>query len=282
MGIFALAGGMGIAIIIMAFIAEYIDSAIGMGYGTALTPILLLLGFEPLQIVPAVLVSEIFTGMLAALFHHLAGNVNLKPKTMKPRVIMPKLRELGIAESFRRGIPLHLKVALLLASCSVVGAMAGVLVAVSLPKFYLKMYIGFLVLMIGFVILLTINNKYGFSWKKITGLGIIAAFNKAISGGGYGPVVTSGQILAGVEDKNAIGITPLAEALTCIVAILIYILYQQKNLDMLILPYLLLGAVVAVPLSAWTLKRLNEKTVRIVIGITTVFLGVFTLLKVLL
>jgi len=29
-----------------------------MGYGTTLTPLLLILGFEPLQIVPAVLLSD--------------------------------------------------------------------------------------------------------------------------------------------------------------------------------------------------------------------------------
>jgi len=50
------------------------------------------------------------------------------------------------------------------------------------------------VLLIEIFILITINRNYRFSWKKITVLGLIASFNKGISGGGYGPVVTGGQL----------------------------------------------------------------------------------------
>ena len=35
-------------ILSMAFLCEYMDSPLGMGYGTTLIPILLILGFEPL------------------------------------------------------------------------------------------------------------------------------------------------------------------------------------------------------------------------------------------
>ena len=42
----------------LTLVAEYIDSTLGMGYGTSLTPILLLLGYSPAQVVPAVLFSE--------------------------------------------------------------------------------------------------------------------------------------------------------------------------------------------------------------------------------
>ena len=40
---FELAIGMGITIVVIAFIAEYIDSTLGMGYGTTLTPLLLII-----------------------------------------------------------------------------------------------------------------------------------------------------------------------------------------------------------------------------------------------
>ncbi|MBA3064617.1 sulfite exporter TauE/SafE family protein, partial [Candidatus Woesearchaeota archaeon] len=76
--IFELALGIGITIAIIAFFAEYIDSTLGMGYGTILTPLLLLFGFNPLQVVPAVLLSELITGLLAGFTHHKAGNVNFK------------------------------------------------------------------------------------------------------------------------------------------------------------------------------------------------------------
>ncbi len=71
-----------------------------------------------------------------------------------------------------------------------------------MPKFYLKLYIGILIALIGIVIIATINREYAFSWKKITILGMIASFNKGISGGGYGPVVVGGQLVSGVNEKN--------------------------------------------------------------------------------
>ena len=53
--------GLGIPIFLAAFIAEYFDSSLGMGYGTTLTPVLLFMGYTPMQIVPAVLLSEMIT-----------------------------------------------------------------------------------------------------------------------------------------------------------------------------------------------------------------------------
>jgi len=46
-------------------------------YGTALAPLLLLLGFTPIQIVPTVLLSEFVTGVSAGIAHHSLGNVDL-------------------------------------------------------------------------------------------------------------------------------------------------------------------------------------------------------------
>lgn len=63
-------------VVAMAFVAEYVDSSLGMGYGTTLTPVLLLLGYSPLQVVPAVLVSEFATGLTAGGLHHRVGNVH--------------------------------------------------------------------------------------------------------------------------------------------------------------------------------------------------------------
>ncbi len=70
-----------LAIIIVAFIAEYVDSSLGMGYGTTLTPLLLFFGYKTMQVVPAVLLSELITGLLAGFTHHAVGNVDFRPKT---------------------------------------------------------------------------------------------------------------------------------------------------------------------------------------------------------
>jgi len=268
-----------ISIILIAFFCEYMDSTLGMGYGTTLTPVLLLFGFTPLQIVPAVLISELITGFMAGFFHHKEGNVNFKPETTDFSLIKNQLHALGYVESFKRGIPIHLKVALLLALCSVVGTVFAVFTAVSISKFWLTLYIGCLVLAMGIIILICCNKTYKFSWKKIISLGLIASFNKGMSGGGYGPVVTGGQILAGLEGKNAVGITSLAEGITCLVGVIVYFIASSKPIDWTLAAFIVVGAVCSVPFTAKTVKKINTKRLNLVIGVLTTILGIVTLIK---
>jgi len=244
-------------IIILAFLCEYIDSSLGMGYGTTLTPILLLMGYNPLQIVPAVLLSELITGLSAGFFHHQFKNVNFKPGGK------------------------DLKIALIMAGCSIFGTLAAVFIAINIPGSYIKVYIGVLVLSMGILILLTLNRTFKFSWKKISSLGLLASFNKGISGGGYGPVVTSGQILSGVNSKAAIGITSLAEGLTCLVGVISYLVFTNHRVEWLLAPSLILGAVLSVPLATYTVKKIKGYYIKLIIGILTVILGLLTLGKIL-
>ena len=239
---------------VLALACEYVDSTLGMGYGTALTPILLFAGYEPLDVIPAVLLSELATGILAALLHHKAGNVD-----------------------FRRG-GRDIKIAFVVGACSVLGTLAAVFVAVSISKLYLKLYIGVLVLAMGLIIL-TMRGRTGrFSWKKVVGLGVLASFNKGMSGGGYGPVVTCGQILSGVTGKRAVGITSLAEGLTCAVGVAAFALTKGWPNWGLVLP-LVAGAVCSTPFSAWSVSKMDTKKLTLVIGIFTTVLGTMTLAK---
>jgi hypothetical protein len=242
-------------LIFLALGCEYVDSSLGMGYGTTLTPLLLLLGYDMTQIVPSILLSEFLTGILAGVLHHEFGNVDLKPGS-RP-----------------------FKVALVLASCSVIGTLAAVFVAISVPTWMLKMYIGVLVLALGIGILLTIDKTFAFSWTKMVGLGLLAAFNKGMSGGGYGPLVTGGQIVSGMDDKGAIGITSLAEGLVCIVGVLAYKLTGNGAVDWALAPSLVVGAVLSVPLATITVKKVPVRQMRWAIGIAVTALGLFTLAK---
>jgi uncharacterized membrane protein YfcA len=276
--IFGLAVELGLAIMIMAFLAEYVDSTLGMGYGTTLTPLLLALGFEPMQIVPSVLLSELFTGLLAGFTHHAMGNVNFKPETTRVSDVIERLHNLGYVDTFKQSVPRALKITLLIALCSIVGTVVAVLIAINIPKFYLKLYIGALVFSIGVVILVTMNKTYGFSWRKITAISMLASFNKGMSGGGYGPLVCGGQILSGVDEKNAIGITSLAEGLTCIVGVFMYLVIKAE-VDWMLAPYLVIGAILSVPFSAYTVKIVQTNKLRMAIGILAIILGAYTLVN---
>ena len=245
-----------IGIIIFAFICEFIDSSLGMGYGTAATPLLMLIGIPALEIIPAVLLSELITGIMSGVAHHKFGNVNFNLKSR------------------------HSKVAIVLGLCSVIGAILAVNIVVNIPKFYLNLYIGLLVLSMGIIVFLTRNKRFGFSWKKIVGLGSIAAFNKGMSGGGYGPIVMSGQILSGVEDKSAVGITSVSEAITSFVGLVVFILLGSYINFELAIP-MIIGASCAVPIAAYTTKRMNSIILKRSIALLTVVLGLVTLVKLL-
>ncbi len=109
-------------------------------------------------------------------------------------------------------------------------------------------------------------------------ISVIAAFNKGLSGGGYGPIVTSGQVISGVEGKNAIAITSLSEGITCLIGVLAYFASGTK-VDFGLTPYLVAGAILSVPLAALTVKKINTKRIKLSIGVLTIILGTVTLFK---
>lgn len=246
-----------VPIILLAFVCELVDSSLGMGYGTTLTPLLLLLGYEPAEIVPAVLLSECVTGMVAGLLHHEFGNVNLRPGTR------------------------DFKLTFVLTGLSLVGVLLAVGVAVSVPSWVVKAYIGVLVLGVGLAILKNHRREVAFSWRRIAGLGFLAAFNKGISGGGYGPVVTGGQVLAGVRGRSAVGIASLAEGITSAVGVLAY-LASGMVIPWGLAPSLLLGAMLSVPLAAYAVSRVPAGRLTLAIGSLSTVLGGYTLVRVLL
>ena len=131
----------------------------------------------------------------------------------------------------------------------------------------------------GIVILLRIGKQTRFTWTKIFLLGSVASFNKGISGGGYGPVVTGGQVLSGMNAKQAIAVTSLAEGLTCLTGIIVYMVAAGGSRDLSLAPYLILGAVLSVPLSVLTVKRLVLTKLTYILGGITLFLGAVTLIK---
>ena len=78
-------------VVILAFLFETMDSCAGMGFGTGLTPLLFVLGYEPLQVVPILLISESITGFTSGFFHQEFENVHFKitkPINRETRVML--------------------------------------------------------------------------------------------------------------------------------------------------------------------------------------------------
>ncbi len=268
--------GFFLLILSLSFACEFVDSSLGMGYGTILSPVLIIFGFNPLLVVPAILLSQAFGGMSASIFHHKFENASFKFCSK------------------------DLNLVLIICGFGILSTIFAASIAVNVPKKLLNTYIGFLVLIMGIILLRP--HHIQFSWKKMIGVGLLSGFNKGLSGGGFGPVVTGGQILAGGEYRSAVGITTLAEPPICICGFFTYLigrtvkeidgpLFSRPFTDLVhqllspklfqwefMLP-LFLGAVLVGPFGAWTTKSLKKDSLRLLISLLIMVLGIWTLVK---
>ena len=263
-------------IMAMAFICEFFDSSLGMGYGTILSPILVVLGFDPLFVVPALLISQAMGGFTASMFHQRLRNASFSKKSKD-------LRNFLIITIF---------------GC--LATIIGAVVAISIPQIVLTTYIGALVLAMG--ILIIIRLSFRFSYVNILIVGIVSAFNKSLSGGGYGPIVTSGQIIGGHTPKRSVGVTTLAEAPICIVGFLAYIIaklikqgkgaFFARPVDDIVtsifspallrwdlIVALVIGAMLIAPLGPRLTKAIHREKWNYVLGPIMIVLGTLVLLK---
>ena len=240
----------------LAFACEFVDSSLGMGYGTTLTPLMLLMGYELKITVPVVLLSEFATGLTAGGFHHLLGNADFKLRSKDSKVVA------------------------VLAVSGILGALLAVQFLTGVPKETAKLYFAIMITAMGLIILVRRNGSFRFSWAKVTGLGVVSSFNKGMSGGGYGPLVVGGQLLSGCEAKSAVGCTSLAESFVCLVALLGFAAKGVFPSAMLAVP-IVTGAMLSAPCAAAMTKFLDQRVdLKKVVGLAVLILGILCFFKV--
>jgi hypothetical protein len=154
----------------------------------------------------------------------------------------------------------------------------GVFCAINIPKLALETYIGIMVLVIGILILMRRRKEGNLSWKMLIGIGLLGSFNKGISGGGYIPLVTGGQLISGREVKSSVGSTTVAVTIACGVSFLGYVLIKG-DIYWTLVAAASIGSVIAAPFAAMMVKRIAAKRLKIAIGIATSLLGALTLVK---
>ncbi len=268
--------GIFLLLLCFAFICEFIDSSLGMGYGTILTPLLILIGFEPTVAVPGVLLSQAFGGLAASIFHNQFENVSFKRDSK------------------------DLKIFFVISGFGILATIFAAVVSINIPKLVLTTYIGTLVFLMGFFVFW--KHGFSFSWRKIIGIGLVSAFNKGLTGGGFGPVVTGGQILSGQDHKAAVGVTTFAQAPICICGFFTYLIGRTVNelpgkvlelpmaefLKFMFSPRmfqwelilaLLLGSLLVTPFGAFTTRSLNLEKVRNAVGGLMIILGGWILVR---
>jgi uncharacterized membrane protein YfcA len=242
-----------IILVVVSFCTATVDLIFGMGFGLSMTPILLLLDFEPHQIVPSVLLASLAGNILSPFLHHRSKNADF---------------------SFRSP---HLKTALIVGLLGALGGFIGAITAINISDLVLTIYIGILVVSIGLLLLLSKTRTTAFTWYKLIGLGVFGSFNKGMSGSGFGPIITTGLIMMGTGEKAAVSIQSFSELFVSLAGSLTFVSLSRQMEWSLTVP-LVIGVVLSTPVAVLIVQKANSRKLRWAIGYATVILGIVTLL----
>lgn len=241
-----------------AFLMAFVNGALGGGYGTITGPVLLLWGYSPQSFIPAILFSEVVSEYWSGTWHVKFHNVN--------------------ARAF-----------LLTTAGSAIGIITAILlIGTIFSPIVTKIYIGVIAVLMGALVVLKSFGRYPRSstGKKdrplmIVLLGIVCGFNKSGSGGGYGPISTSGYMLLGFPTAVAVGTTIMSKATGCLLSVVFWA--ALRGIDWNLALPMSVGAFLGAPIAAWLNNyfKLNIKPLHHerLIGLIMLVLGVFSVLK---
>ncbi len=238
-----------LALIIVALLAEVIDSGLGMMYGTLLSPILISVGFSALAVVPAILISQAMGGVTGTVFHQKYKNADFRLKSD------------------------HFKIVLAIVLPGLLAVLFGVFVAVNIPGWVMKDYIGILVIVMGFLCIFPL--MYTFKWWKMYLVGIVSAFNKALTGGGFGPVTSTGKILGGLDAKVSVATTTYAEVPICLSGFIIWYLMEGAYTVWWFPIALSVGAIIGAVIGPYVTAKINTKWLKISVGVLAIISGIY-------
>jgi hypothetical protein len=117
--------------------------------------------------------------------------------------------------------------------------------------------------------------------KKIYAFGFISAFNKALSGSGFGPLVTGGQLVfKDRSEKGAVGSAVFAAASICLLSFFLWFLVNGLPPINLMIP-LCLGSMVGGFFGPMALSKIGSKEIlKKSLGVLVLIEGLFLLYKV--
>ncbi|TFF90287.1 MAG: sulfite exporter TauE/SafE family protein, partial [Promethearchaeota archaeon] len=215
-----------------------------------------LLNLEAVLIVPILLLTQMIIGFSSTIFHQRLKNISLEK------------------DSF------DTKVTIVFTASGVVGMVLALIFAVNLSEIFITFYIGLMLLFIGILTLFKV--KFKFSWSKLYVISVISGFNKAISGGGYGPLVTLGQIMTGRDLRSSIAVTEFSEAFLSGLSFIFYCCFTgfinyEFTIPLMII--LMLTGIIATPIGAQFTRKMRRKHTKIIIGFLSITLGLFTLIR---
>lgn len=227
--------------------AQLVDGGLGMGFGATSTTILIALaGLGPAQASAVVHTAELGTTLASGVSHWRFGNVDWKV-----------VRRLAIPGA--------------------VGAFAGATVLSNLSTEAAVPLTATILALIG------ANLVWRFSRGRVHpreqrgehsrgflgGLGLAGGFIDASGGGGWGPVTTSTLLTLGrAEPRRIVGTVNTAEFLVTAAATAGFVigLWDDLVANLAAVLALLVGGVIAAPVAAWLVTRLNPAALGGVVG----------------
>ena len=233
--------------IFLGFCAQLIDGCLGMAYGVFLTTFLTANGVPLLNASSSIHFSEVFTTLASGLSHWKFKNID-----------WAMFKRLTIA--------------------GVIGGTLGAYVLTSVNGEKLKPFVSFYLLLLGIRILLKLRKQLIFknAVKHLIPLGAIGGFFDAIGGGGWGPIVTSSLIAKGNAPAKSIGTVNSAEFFVTLAQSATFITLIGLGNHQIILG-LILGGILAAPVSAYLCKRVNQKVLMLLVAILIIFTNLYAL-----
>lgn len=235
--------------IIVGFIAQLIDGALGMAYGVSANAFLLSLGVSPAAASASIHAAEVLITGISGISHWRFGNIHLD---LVKGLLVP-----GV----------------------IGGAIGAYLLTLLTPmgSTAIKSIVALYLLIMGLVMMR--KAFAGTEHREVrTGLiplGFIGGFMDAVGGGGWGPIVTSTLIAHGNNPRFTIGSVNATEFFVTVSESVTFILAMGPGyLDYgKIILGLLIGGALAAPLAAFVAKRLPSRPFIALVGMLVIVLS---------
>lgn len=235
--------------IIVGFVAQLIDGALGMAYGVSSNTFLLSIGVPPAAASASVHMAEVVTTAISGASHWKLGNIDWN---LIKRLAIP----------------------------GVFGAVVGAYLLTHVPGDTIKPFISAYLLVMGIVILfkaLRNNHKEQKVTSHLSLLGVIGGFFDAVGGGGWGPIVTTTLVARGNNPRLTIGSVNFSEFFVAFSQSIVFVITLQMSQYWQIILGLLIGGAMAAPLAAMITKKLPIRALMIAVGILIIMLSIRTI-----
>ena len=237
--------------VLVGFVAQMIDGALGMAYGVSSNTFLLSIGLPPALASASVHVAETFTTAVSGVSHWRLGNVNME---LFKKLILP----------------------------GVLGAVVGAYILTQIDGNVIKPYISAYLLIMGVVILVKALRKPEEPKEvkdHVSILGAIGGFFDAIGGGGWGPIVTTTLVARGTHPRYTIGSVNASEFFVTFAQSVVFIFTLSSDLlaNWQVIVGLLVGGVIAAPVAAVVTKKLPVRTLMALVGLLIIGLSIRTI-----